>query len=295
MQKLIAIGGLIALLAASAGCNSERAAAELAEANDTLRAAATEQDAVKDRLVKAETTNATATAKIADLSKQLDGANAQIADLSKQLDRGNTQIVESRKAVEALQQKAEDLKSQLASADQSKKAIATTPKGQHDATDEPGAKATANVARTTEQIAAARDFQFEKTTFKTTSAEFKKQYPNSANDHKSKIGESTYEFYSDQIGDIKVTFLDNNIETIMLSYRERQVEELGGPRSIAKRLAAKFGEPESDKDRSAKWFFTSADRFILATTSGNSVGVTVGKISLVAERNERMQKLDAGF
>ena len=170
--------------------------------------------------------------------------------------------------VERLEWENRGLKKRLTAAEQSNKTTESAgPKGRDG--DDPATKVTSapDRQRTTEQVLAARDYQFEKITFKTTLAEFKKLYPKIGDPEKGRTGELTYEFYSEPIGTIKVAFLDNNIQTINLFYGEQQLDELGGPHSIAERLVARFGEPDSNQGQSAKWLIASADRFILATTT----------------------------
>jgi myosin heavy subunit len=293
MNRMSAFAGAVAsLVLVAVGCGSDQAATELAEANNKLNAATKETGDLREQLKKSQAATIDAIAKSSDLTKRLATANDQAIEIRNESES-------NRQAVEQLQREIADLKTRLTAAEQANRAAETAGSRGRDG-DDPETKlaAATDGRRTTEQILAARDFHFEKVTFKTTRAEFTKLDRKLENNtEKSKIGESTYEFHSDQIGTIKVTFLDSNIQTIDLLYGEHELEELGGPRTIEKRLVAKFGEPDSDEDHSAKWFFTSADRFILAITSdsGNAIGVTFGKVSLVAERNGRIQKLDAGF
>jgi hypothetical protein len=107
MKNLTAIGGLIALLAVSAGCSSDRAGTELDEANVKLNSVSKELDdtreqlaKTKEQLAKADSINATAAGKISDLPKQLDEAKAQLANEVRARRLAERQITVERDAAE---------------------------------------------------------------------------------------------------------------------------------------------------------------------------------------------------
>ncbi len=268
MNRMIATAGLLALVFVLNGCGSD-STADLMETNDKINK---ELDSVKSQLstvVATETATAT----------KLDAVRILANNDDEQLRANVRDFKRSKLELDALKLKLAYLETQLAAANQSKGA----------SVDHSG--------RTTEQISAARDYHFEKITFDTTLPQFKDLYPKIGDPTRSKLGESTYEISSAPVGTVSITFLDDRVMTVSLRYGEQQIEELGGQKALLKRLAAKFGEPDSIENDTAKWMFASADRFILVSI-GEKAGpvlVTFGKASEITERDDRMRKQDAGF
>jgi hypothetical protein len=198
--------------------------------------------------------------------------------------------------LDALKHKVASLELQLAVATQGKRGSIDR-SGRNSAESEETLGSKADNGRTPDQVAAARDYHLEKLTFNTTLPEFKDLYPRLGDPTRSKLGESTYEISAASVGTVSIAFLDDNVITISLRYGEQQLADLGGRKVLMQRLAAKFGEPDTVENDTAKWMFPSADRFILASTDKDAGGVTVtfGKVSGIAQRSDKVRKQDAGF
>ncbi len=288
MGKLIAFIVVSLLVATAVGCSRDKAAADLAEANEKLTAVTKERDAAQAELKKARDAAPTQLAQ----SESAETAAATGNDeLRRQLDAARSQITEGQKTLEKAQKEEADLKGRLALAEHTSKEAEAARTNERGSADAPSVG-----QRTTEQVIAARDFGCEKVTFQTTLPEFKKLYPASIHGKNSRIGESSYQFNSKAVGTIEATFLDNQLLSIQLRYGEQQLEDLGGWDILFKRLQAKFGEPDITDDRVTRWTFESADRMILASgRNGGAVVVTIARTSVMADRNRRTEKLDAGF
>ena len=285
MNRMIATAGLLAGLFILNGCANDPSA-DLIETRDKINK---ELDSMKSQLSAVVATQTAMAAKL--------DAVTILSNKNDELTRANLRdSQQSKLELDALKFKLASRESQLAAGKQAKSAAGDRSGPVAAENDEALAPKTEN-GRTTEQVVAARGCHFEKVSFNTTLTEFKSLYPAAGDPPRSKLGESAYEISSASIGTVSITFLDDHVMTISLRYGEQQLADLGGHNVLMQRLTAKFGEPDTIENDTAKWMFLPADRFILASIGREpgTVVVTFGRVSGFAERNERMRKQDAGF